>query len=162
MHVLKYEILHLSMPSCKLHHIPCVLQSTWCAASVQHIHIDCVWRPCWTASLSYSLTHCSCVVHVFVLLVCHILWPEVSVTSWWQSCACNCSTFCMCICLGSPHNVGSSLQVLFSRVCTSSGRNKSTDRLISLFAKLTGFSQTTVCNSLFCARVVEMYPPIHR
>ena len=37
----------------------------------------------------------SYVVHVFVLLVSHTLWPEVSVMSGWQSCVCNCSVFCV-------------------------------------------------------------------
>ena len=54
----------------KLHHVPCVLQSTWYAASVsiwEHI----MWRTCWTASLNYCLAHSSCVVHVFVLVGSH-------------------------------------------------------------------------------------------
>ena len=39
-------------------YIPCVLQNTWCAANVQHIHIDRVWCTCWTASLFLC---CACV-----------------------------------------------------------------------------------------------------
>ena len=54
-----------------------VLRSTRYAASVQHIPIDHVRRTCWTASLNYSLTHSSSMVHAFA---CHILWPEVAVT----------------------------------------------------------------------------------
>ena len=47
------------------------MQSTWCAASVQLIHTDCVWHTCWTASVNHSLTHSYCVVDVFYFF--HIL-----------------------------------------------------------------------------------------
>ena len=44
---------------------------------------------------------------MFVLLVSHTLWPEVSwsVMSGWQSHACNCSVFCMLFHSCSPQNV---------------------------------------------------------
>jgi len=89
-------VLHLSMPSqCKLHHVPCVLPSTWFAASVQRTRTDHVWRTCTcqTASLNYSLTYSSCVVDVFVLTVSysvawslsHILMTDVhhGIIEWW-------------------------------------------------------------------------------
>ena len=42
---------------------------------------------------------------MFVLLVSHTLWSEVSVMSGWQSHACNCSVFCMFFHSWSPQNV---------------------------------------------------------
>jgi len=59
------KLLHLSMPShLGVHYI-----------ISEHIHVTVAT---WWAPL---LTHSACIVHVFVLLVYHILWPEVSVTS---------------------------------------------------------------------------------
>jgi len=58
-----FSVYQMSMPSrCKLHNFPCVLHpGTWCAVSVQHIHIDC-------ASLNYSLAHgCACVSTFWVI-----------------------------------------------------------------------------------------------
>jgi len=54
-----------------------VLRSTRYAASVQHIPIDHVRRTCWTASLNYSLTHSSCMVHAFTLFVSYsVAWSH--------------------------------------------------------------------------------------
>ena len=77
----RQKCLYLSMPSqCKLHHVLYVLQSTFCAASVQQIHIYHVWHTCWTASLlKYSLTLSS-----VLCMRLYFLRPEVSVTFWWQ------------------------------------------------------------------------------
>ena len=71
---------------------------------------------CWTVSLSYSLTHCSCVVQVFVLK--SQSYPD-------QSCACNCSEFCMCIRSRSPHNIMHSSSCKRSLACKrKQGRQK--------------------------------------
>jgi len=76
---------------------------------LQHIHIYCVWlsNTCWTASLAIAWlivpVLCMC-----LYFLCHILWPEVSVTAtfkWIWSCTCNCSVFCICNRSGLPHNV---------------------------------------------------------
>jgi len=42
-----------------------------------------------------------------------------SATFWWQSYACNCSVFCMCIRSGSPHNIVHFLVKLWSMCITS-------------------------------------------
>ena len=64
------ESASLSMPSwSKLLHVPCFLQSIWCAASVQRIHIDHVWCTCWTASL-FELAYLAHVQFQFSPLIC--------------------------------------------------------------------------------------------
>jgi len=50
----KWDWLILSMPSqCKLHHVPCVLQSTWCAATIYRLRVIPAGLLHWTI---YSLT----------------------------------------------------------------------------------------------------------
>jgi len=80
--------VNTSCPMCTAEHD---VLPVWCTSIC-----NCVW---WTASLSYSLTHMQFLYSARVRTLCHILWPEVSVTF------CNCSVFCTCILSGSPHNV---------------------------------------------------------
>ena len=85
---------HLSMPSS--HDMWHVLDQPMCSMlynTAELLH--------WAIN---SLTHRSCVVHVFVLFMSYsVAWSLsfILMTVMWMQC----SMFCMCICSGSPYNV---------------------------------------------------------
>ena len=100
----------VSIPHLSLH----FLQSTWCAGPVCWTGVQNPHWLCVTGLL--QLTVPVCVAHnVFLPVLCRsnsVAWGCAdetehicSVTFWWQSCTCNCSTLFMCHCSGSPHNV---------------------------------------------------------
>ena len=103
------KMLHLSMPSHLgvSYIIPCVLPLTWVLSQSMVLQSTSMW-PC----VTYLVDCFTDSLFLCLYFWCIILWPEVSVTSGWQLCSCNCSVFFTCIRSGSPHNVTHSSSTL--------------------------------------------------